>query len=214
MELFISMFRYAHIASGFIAFFVAPVALLSAKGGNTHRKWGLIYFWAMTSATLTSLPVALYRPNLFLFLVGIFSFHLAFSGYRSLKFKQENFKAAWLDWSVSIMTGITGLTLITLGLINPGGSFFLMYIIFGIIGTFVAVIDIIKFKRAVQPKMDWYFNHMAGMTGSYIAAVSAFSAVNFSFLPNGVRWLWPTLIGIPLTSYWIRSRKKKLTTVS
>lgn len=214
MDLLITIFRFMHITAGFIAFFVAPVALISAKGGKTHRKWGLIYFWAMTAATSSSLPVALYRPNIFLFLVGIFSFHLAFSGYRSLKFKRENFSATWLDWLVSIMTGMTGLTLITLGLINPNGSFFLMYIIFGIIGTFVAAVDIVKYKRTAQPDMDWYFNHMAGMTGSYIAAVSAFSAVNFSFLPNGVRWLWPTLIGIPLTSYWIRSRKKKLTTVN
>lgn len=209
----VTVFRFIHISAGFTAFFVAPVALISVKGGKAHRKWGLIYFWAMTVATVSSLPVALYRPNIFLFLVGIFSFHLAFSGYRSLQFKKDSFKATWLDYLVSLITGLTGLTLIVLGLINPGGSFFWMYLIFGIIGTFVATADFVKFTRKVQPKMEWYFNHMAGMTGSYIAAVSAFSAVNFSFLPNGVRWLWPTLIGIPLTRYWINSRRKNLTTV-
>jgi hypothetical protein len=45
---------------------------------------------------------------------------------------------------------------------------------------------------------------MAGMLGSYIAAVSAFSVVNFAFLPTVVRWLWPTIVGTPLIALWIR----------
>src|SRR5262245_46685872 len=42
-----------------------------------------------------------------------------------------------------------------------------------------------------------------GMLGSYIAAVSAFSVVNFTFLPPTVRWLWPTAIGTPLIAVWV-----------
>ena len=44
---------------------------------------------------------------------------------------------------------------------------------------------------------------MSGMLGSYIAAVSAFSVVNFGFLPIAVRWLWPTIVGTPLIALWI-----------
>jgi hypothetical protein len=44
---------------------------------------------------------------------------------------------------------------------------------------------------------------MANMIGSYLAAVTAFSVVNFHFLPTTVRWLWPTMIGTPLIAVWI-----------
>ena len=37
----------------------------------------------------------------------------------------------------------------------------------------------------------------------WIAAVSAFSVVNFTFLPLAVRWLWPTAIGTPLIAVWV-----------
>ena len=52
---------------------------------------------------------------------------------------------------------------------------------------------------------------MSGMIGAYIAALSAFSAVNFNFpwMPKVVQWLWPTLIGSPLLAYWIRKYHAK-----
>jgi hypothetical protein len=42
------------------------------------------------------------------------------------------------------------------------------------------------------------------MLTSYVAAVTAFSAVNFTFLPTTVRWLWPTLIGTVGIVVWVR----------
>ena len=44
---------------------------------------------------------------------------------------------------------------------------------------------------------------MRGMLGSYIATVTAFSVVNFTFLPTTVRWLWPIVVGTPLITAWI-----------
>jgi hypothetical protein len=52
---------------------------------------------------------------------------------------------------------------------------------------------------------------MVGMVASYIAALSAFSAVNLNFdwLPTAIQWLWPTILGTPLLSRWVRSYKQK-----
>jgi hypothetical protein len=64
----------------------------------------------------------------------------------------------------------------------------------------------------VRPSPDrnrWWFDHMQGMLGSYIATVSAFSVVNFTFLPTTVRWLWPTVLGVPLVALWIGSYKAR-----
>ncbi len=50
---------------------------------------------------------------------------------------------------------------------------------------------------------------MANMIGSYIAAVTAFSVVNFHVLPTTLRWLWPTMIGTPLITIWITYYKRR-----
>jgi len=39
--------------------------------------------------------------------------------------------------------------------------------------------------------------------------VSAFSVVNFTFLPTAVRWLWPTAIGVPMITLWITYYKAR-----
>ena len=64
-----------HITAGFTSFLLAPVALATAKGGKAHKRWGMVYLWAMGFVAATALPMALYRPVLFLALVAIFSFY-------------------------------------------------------------------------------------------------------------------------------------------
>ena len=73
-----------HITAGSGAFMVAPLALVTAKGGKAHRRWGTIYFRCMAIVAFTALVMAAYRPILFLALVAIFSFYAAFTAYRVL----------------------------------------------------------------------------------------------------------------------------------
>ena len=50
---------------------------------------------------------------------------------------------------------------------------------------------------------------MSGMLGSYLAAVTAFSVVNFTFMPTTLRWLWPTLLGTPLIVLWVAYYRRR-----
>ena len=63
---------------------IAPAVLAMVKGGKQHRRWGKIYFWMMACVAATALVLGFYRPILFLALLAIFSFYLAFSGYRQI----------------------------------------------------------------------------------------------------------------------------------
>ena len=78
----------AHIAVGFTALAVGPFAMFSAKGGTLHRRAGMVYVWAMVAVVITAVVLAVYRPNLFLLGVAVFSFYLTFSGYRALFHKK------------------------------------------------------------------------------------------------------------------------------
>src|ERR1700728_3886153 len=88
--LWMRAFLAVHITAGAGAFLLAPLALVTAKGGKAHRTWGAIYFWCMTVVAVTALVMALYLPILFLALVAVFSFYSAFVAYRVL-----GQKAAW-----------------------------------------------------------------------------------------------------------------------
>src|SRR4051812_9670375 len=109
-----------HIAAGFTAFFLAPGALATAKGGKAHRLFGKIYFWAMAVVAVTALIMATsaFRPNPFLALVAVFSFYAAFIGYRVLY--QKNFSAGQgpqsIDWIFALITLFSSLGLIGLGI--------------------------------------------------------------------------------------------------
>ncbi len=42
-----TVLRWIHIAAGALALGLAPLAMLTVKGGPAHRLWGKIYFWSM-----------------------------------------------------------------------------------------------------------------------------------------------------------------------
>jgi uncharacterized membrane protein len=212
--LWITTLRVVHIACGFSALFVAPVVLAVVKGGKQHRSWGKVYFWLMAAVTATALILSLYRPILFLTLVAVFSFYMAFSGYRVLfrKRPEHGEKAGMIDWAGAGLMLSAGVLLIVLGTVQPAPLWTRLWavaIVFGITGIFFGVRDIQSFLRRPADKNFWWYHHMGGMIGSYIAAVSAFSVVNFRFLPTSVRWLWPSAIGIPAILIWIRYYRRK-----
>src|SRR6202041_1143657 len=106
-----------HIAAGSTAFLMAPLALLAAKGGKAHRRWGKVYFWSMAVVGSTAMVLALYRPVLFLALVAGFSFYAAFAAYRVLFHKDlpRGQKVTWPDWVAAVFTFASSLALAWLG---------------------------------------------------------------------------------------------------
>nr|MDQ3314973.1 DUF2306 domain-containing protein [Verrucomicrobiota bacterium] len=93
-----------HILFGSVALFVAPAAMLTRKGGVWHRRWGKIFFWAITGVAITAVVMSFIRSGLFFLLVALFSFYLALTGYRVLYRKTPQQRASQGDWiAVSAM---------------------------------------------------------------------------------------------------------------
>jgi uncharacterized membrane protein len=86
--LWVKVFLAIHIGAGATAFLMAPVALATAKGGKTHKRWGMVYLWSMGVVASTAVPMAFFFPVRFLSLVAVFSFYFAFSAYRVLRLKE------------------------------------------------------------------------------------------------------------------------------
>ena len=215
---------WLHIAFGFAAFAIAPVALVTRKGGAAHRRWGRAYFWAMSGVAATALVLSAVLPILFLALVAIFSFYAAFAAYRVLYLKDlaSGGRPKTIDCAAGLVTLIGSLTLGVLGILAPslmgigvvrvaGRPVSVVAVAFGIVGVALAVLTMRHFVRRPREKMFWWYAHMQGMLASYVAAWSAFSAVNLTrvFGPVWWVWLWPTLLGTPAIVIWITYYKLK-----
>src|SRR6187399_2160461 len=88
MEKLFTIILIIHIAGGTLALLAAPVAMITHKGGNSHRLAGKLFYWGMADIFLTSLYMSIYHNIPFLLMVAFFSFHMATSGYRSLYYKK------------------------------------------------------------------------------------------------------------------------------
>ncbi|HTY80231.1 MAG TPA: hypothetical protein VMI34_20560 [Candidatus Bathyarchaeia archaeon] len=208
MDTVIKGFLWLHVLAGTVALVVAPIALMTAKGGPAHRRWGKVYFWAMAVVAATAVAVAYWRSILFLMLTAVFSFYAALSGYRVLfrKRPDRGERPTTLDWAAAGITMAASALLVFLGITKPTPRFqelSTVAIVFGCVGLSLSGLDVRRFLHPPVDRMAWWYRHMANMIGSYIAAVTAFSVVNFHFLPTTVRWLWPTMVGTPLVAIWI-----------
>lgn len=213
-----------HIVSGSCAFVLAPVALITAKGGKAHRQWGMVYFWAMLGVTISALTMAAYRPLLFLGLVAIFSFYSAFVAYRVLgqKAAYKGMRVATaLDWVAAAITFTASALLFLFGAVRPTWvqGLGIPAMVFGGIGIWIAANAVWNFTHTPKEKMFWWYGHLQGMMGSYIAAWTAFLVVTIGpRIGHGHSpwWLWvlPTVIGVPAivgttTYYKIKFAPKK-----
>ncbi|MGH9739523.1 MAG: hypothetical protein ACRD4X_13205 [Candidatus Acidiferrales bacterium] len=210
-----SLFLTVHIIAGGGAFVMAPLALVTAKGGKAHRRWGKIYFWCMAVVGFTALVMAIYLPILFLALVAVFSFYAAFVAYRVL-----GQKAAWkgkpvvrgLDWAAAIFCFASSAALVLFGAIRPEivQNLRIPALVFGAIGMRISGRAMWRFAHPPAEKMFWWYAHLQGMIGSYIAAWTAFCLVTIGPLVHEAQWLWlvPVSIGLPAivvtTAYYQR----------
>lgn len=200
-----------HATAGAIALGVAPLAMAVRKGGNWHRRWGKTYFYSMMVVCATAIFMAImhHEKTLWLALVAVFSFHMVASGYRVLYLKKlhEGIKPAPVDLWLHGLAGVVNGGLLIWGLshmlLGQRDSKAIVFSAFGLIGTFVVVMNVQRFYKRKHDKREWFFGHMSGMLGGYIATVSAFSAVNLTMIrPTWLQWLWPTLVGVPLIALW------------
>jgi hypothetical protein len=213
-----------HILCGVTAFVCAPVALATAKGGRTHRRWGKIYFWAMAGVAATALALSFALPIFFLAMVAVFSFYSAYAAYRILYLKDlyEGGRPKLYDWIAAGITVASSLLLFLMGFVRPvlmgvgvlriaGQTVSIVSIVFGLIGMRMGLGSLYGFLKPSPEKMAWWFVHLQGMIGSYIAAMTAFSAVNLGrwFGAAWWVWLWPTMVGVPAISIWTAYYKKK-----
>lgn len=222
--LWVKVFLAIHIAAGTMSFLLAPVALATAKGGKQHKRWGKVYLWSMGAVAATAAPMAFFFPVRFLALVAVFSFYLAFAGYRVLRLKDlsRGGDAKPIDWIAGVVTFAASALLVWLSAFRPALIEVIpaVGVIFGLIGISAAMRQMISFVYKPKEKMFWWYGHLGNFISSYIAAWSAFSVVTLGQILGNTwyLWLWPSILGVPAvaatTVYYKRKFAPKLRSTS
>lgn len=204
---------WTHILAGGLALVTGPIAMFNQDGGKLHRKSGIIYFYSMMFIFVSSIILSIVRENWFLFMVGIFSCYLVLTGYRALKLKMlhRGQKAEKIDWIILILSLLSGLGLIAMGVWmfwSQGNSFGLVPFIFGGVMLSGVKDDYKRFTIPPTEKNHWLLKHITGMMGGYIATFTAFLVQNVHTDPGFIAWLAPTVILTPVIIYSTKKIKK------
>jgi uncharacterized membrane protein len=188
-----------HILSGFTSLLLGTVVLIRKKGDRIHKRIGLIFTAAMVSTGLCAFYLSYVHPNLFLFIVGVFTIYLAVSGYRMIQLKNAHLgqKPQLGDALLTIAMLICSALFYYIGIryVLAKQVFGIVFLLFGSASLRLCYIEYKAYTGKVTDTLYGFKNHIGRMTGAYIAAFTAFIVVNNTFLPDVVAWSLPGIIG-------------------
>ena len=193
-----------HILAGTIALVSALLAVLTEKGKRLHVISGRTYFFGMTAVFFTAIPMSIISRNIFLFLIAIFSFYLAFAGMRFARNKAGI--AATLDWIAVSSVILSGLGMWILAGIYflSGDTQYIVLLVFGFLAITLGYADLRSYKNNSFKGKERISRHLTSMMGGTIAVITAVLVVNPPFGPDWVWWVLPTALIAPIISFWNR----------
>ena len=191
-----------HIFAGVIALLSAALALSTEKGKKFHVLSGKSYFWAMVLIFLTAIPMSILNSNVFLFLVAIFSFYLAFSGMRFARNRKGiPTRLDLIAVNFMFLSG-AGMWILAIIFFINNNSQFITLIVFGFLALFLGYGDFQTFKDQTAIGKERIAKHLTNMMGATIAVVTAVLVVNPPTNPEWVWWILPTVLITPVIFWW------------
>ena len=193
-----------HILCGSTGMICSTGAIASKKGSRPHKSFGRYFFYAMTGIFLTALPMAFLKSNTFLFLIAIFSYYLAYKGWRFARRHTQHISKS--DWIVCLTMLLASIIMIGMGLckFNPNNFESIVLIVFGLLGASFSFNDARLFYQGPISNTKRIAQHLGAMLGGTIAIYTAFLVTVIHYGPPIVLWLGPTLVFTPVIIYWTR----------
>jgi len=191
-----------HILAGSVALLSAAMALSTEKGKKFHVLIGKAYFWSMVIIFLTAIPMSIITGNVFLFLIAIFSFYLAFSGMRFAKNRTGvPTRLDLIAVNFMFLSGV-GMWILAIIFFIDNDSRFIMLTVFGFLALFLGYGDFQTFKDQTAIGKERIAKHLTNMMGGTIAVVTAVLVVNPPSNPEWVWWILPTVLITPVIFWW------------
>jgi uncharacterized membrane protein len=199
-----------HIIAGSIGLLSGTINLIGRKGGIRHKLVGKIFTWAMLTAGFSAIGLAIINPSPFLVIIGIFTIYMVATGYRYIRLRKAGgiVNVGLIDWTLCVGMALIGIIFLVQGTMQvfKGHSFGSVYLVFGVVSLFFVKSDVVGFRGGSRFINFWQTAHLQRMIGAYIASLTAFLVVNYSYfpevIPGWVFWLLPSALLTPLIIFW------------
>ena len=191
-----------HILAGITSLLCAALAVSSEKGKKLHVLSGRAYFWGMVTIFLTAMPMSIITNNIFLFLVAVFSFYLAFAGMRFAR--NRNGIATVLDWLAVYLMIFSGLAMWILAVIYflNSNTQYIVLLVFGFLAIALGYADFRSYKNNSATGKERISRHLTNMMGGTIAVITAVLVTNLNIDPVWIWWILPTITIVPVIVWW------------
>ena len=195
---------FIHILAGSISLVAAAFAVVSSKGKKAHILAGRTYFWGMAVIFLTAIPMSIASSNVFLFLIAIFSFYLAYAGMRFARNRTGT--ANFFDWVAIGLMGSSGMVMLFLAIsyFMNNNSQYITLIVFGFIAISLGYADFKSYRNKSAIGKQRIARHLTNMLAGTIAVITAVLVTNVDIEPVFILWILPTIIITPLIFWWNR----------
>jgi uncharacterized membrane protein len=217
----VEILRTTHIAAGALALVVFWLPLLLGKGSRWHRRIGWIFVSAMAFVSTSGLVLSSYRwitlpwrgaraAATFLAFISVLTGAGAWKGVRVLRSKRRSGASRHpLDVGFAAAVLLFGVAVAALGLVYGNG----LLSVFGVIGVVSGASDLRYWLRPPTERLHWWYEHMADMFGTCIAALTAFTVQNAPRMGLGrfslVAWLAPMAVLLPVLVVWQRYYRRR-----
>ena len=150
----------------------------------------------------TPIPMSIISRNIFLSLITIFSFYLAFAGMRFARNRKG--VAAKFDWiavGFMISSGVGMWILAAIYFLNSNTQYIVL-LVFRFLAIVLGYADIRSYKNESAVGKERISRFLTNMMGGTIAVLTAVLVVNPPFEPEWVWWVFPTLLITPVIFWW------------
>ena len=172
-----------HILAGSISLVAAAFAVVSSKGKKAHILAGRTYFWGMAVIFLTAIPMSIASSNVFLFLIAIFSFYLAYAGMRFARNRTGT--ANFFDWVAIGLMVLSGMVMLFLAIFYfmHNNSQYITLIVFGFIAISLGYADFKSYRNKSAISKQRIARHLTNMLAGTIAVITAVLVTNVDIEP-------------------------------
>lgn len=205
LDVLIRGLLFVHVAAGIVGLIAALIAASNRKGSRRHRQIGMVFFWSMLVIGATAIPVTFYRPNPFLFFIALFSFYMAYAGYRR---GRSTYTPHTRDLIAALAMLVIALVMIVFGfdMVFGGRGLGWALIAFGGLGFAFGLVDTVDARRP-GTHVKKVQVHLSRMLGGTIATITAVLVQQVTPLVQAewaqlLIWLGPTVIITPLIVVW------------
>ena len=197
-----------HIIGGLISLTSGAVALSATKGGNLHRKVGMIFVYAMLVMSTSGAVMAALMPERISVIAGMLTFYLVVTALLTVRRRGRGFP--WMDvgamvfgLAVAVLAIVFGIT----GSNDPAGPPPALALIFGSVALLATFGDARVLLVRSLPWSQRIARHLWRMCFAlWIAAASFFLGQSDEF-PEALRIMpllcTPVLLVMLLMFYWL-----------